>query len=212
MQKLNLKAGGIKGQKDDHQHARYQLTYMVGVMTWQLVENVAPVASFAHQHVPNRRSELLALHDGPNPSHRGELVLGSSMKSYEIDWRSTPPPRFQRKPTQHELAVKPPQYLSSRRPTSGALGACLFHGKRKRRSCKGNTAPSRLDFARADGPPSGTTTSSTAATETPAQPPSGRCRAHWELPTFARKSWRGAGAPGGLAWCRWPARGPWRVF
>ena len=106
MQKLNLKAGGIKGQKDDHQHARYQLTYIVGVLTSQLVENVAPVASFAHQHVPNRRSELLALHDGPNPSDRGELVLGRLMDSYGFDFRFTPAPRSRQTATEEDLAVK----------------------------------------------------------------------------------------------------------
>ena len=166
----------------------------------------------AWEHVRGRLGHVLASVGCPNPSDRGELVLPGHVHLSAFDRRPTRPPRFQRKPTQHDLAVNQLGGFSWRRPTSGALGACLFHGKRKRRSCKGNTAPSRLDFARADGPPSGTTTSSTAATETPAQPPSGRCRAHWELPTFARKSCRGAGAPGGLAWCRWPARGPWRVF
>ena len=172
----------------------------------------APALVVAWEHVRSRLGHVLASVGCPNPSDRGELVLPGHVHLSAFVWWSTPAPRFQHKPTEHELAANALEGLSSQRPRSAAVGACLFHGKRKRRSCKGNTAPSRLDFARADGPPSGTTTSSTAATETPAQPPSGRCRAHWELPTFARKSCRGAGAPGGLAWCRWPARGPWRVF
>ena len=170
--------GGGKGQNSDHQHARQHLLTCSGC--WPLpvafVDDVAQVGAW--DHARSRFGHVLASLGRRNHVGWRCLDLGGSMKSNERANWLTPAPRLRSKPTEHNLAVNPLEGLSSQRPRSGALGACLFHAKHNRRSCKPHAAPSRLNFARADGPPSGATASSTAATGTTAQRPSGRCRAH----------------------------------